>query len=94
VDQAGRQRRTTLTRQSAAIERTNIGGIARRLWLRYSTVEAHVGNIMVKLGPPNDDESHRRVQAVLTFLDHRDETGSAATQQIENYSTRGALNSP
>ncbi len=51
-----------------------------QLWLRYRTVEAHVGNIMVKLGLPNDDdESHRRVQAVLTFLDHRDETGSAAT---------------
>jgi hypothetical protein len=69
--------------------------VSRQLWLHYRSGEAHVGNIMVKLGPPNDDdESHRRVQAVLTFLDHRDETGSAATQQIENYSTRGALNSP
>jgi DNA-binding NarL/FixJ family response regulator len=47
--------------------RTNVG-IARRLWLQYRTVEAHVGNIMAKLGLPADDENHRRVQAVLTYL--------------------------
>jgi DNA-binding NarL/FixJ family response regulator len=51
--------------------RTNVG-IARRLWLQYRTVEAHVGNIMAKLGLPADDENHRRVQAVLTYLQHRD----------------------
>ena len=51
--------------------RTNVG-IARRLWLQYRTVEAHVGNIMAKLGLPGDDENHRRVHAVLTFLNHRD----------------------
>jgi DNA-binding NarL/FixJ family response regulator len=51
--------------------RTNVG-IARRLWLQYRTVEAHVGNVMAKLGLPSDDENHRRVQAVLTFLQHRD----------------------
>jgi DNA-binding NarL/FixJ family response regulator len=50
--------------------RTNVG-IARRLWLQYRTVEAHVGNIMAKLGLPADDENHRRVQAVLTYLRHR-----------------------
>jgi DNA-binding NarL/FixJ family response regulator len=50
--------------------RTNVG-IARRLWLQYRTVEAHVGNIMAKLGLPADDENHRRVQAVLTYLQHR-----------------------
>jgi DNA-binding NarL/FixJ family response regulator len=50
--------------------RTNVG-IARRLWLQYRTVEAHVGNILAKLGLPADDENHRRVQAVLTYLQHR-----------------------
>jgi DNA-binding NarL/FixJ family response regulator len=49
--------------------RTNVG-IARRLWLQYRTVEAHVGNIMAKLGLANDEETHRRVQAVLTYLRH------------------------
>jgi DNA-binding NarL/FixJ family response regulator len=49
--------------------RTN-AGIARRLWLQLRTVEAHVGSIMAKLGLPSDDENHRRVQAVLTFLAH------------------------
>jgi DNA-binding NarL/FixJ family response regulator len=49
--------------------RTNVS-IARRLWLQYRTVEAHVGNIMAKLGLTNDEETHRRVQAVLTYLRH------------------------
>jgi DNA-binding NarL/FixJ family response regulator len=53
--------------------RTN-AGIARRLWLQQRTVEAHVGSIMAKVGLSSDDENHRRVQAVLTFLAHA--TGS------------------
>jgi DNA-binding NarL/FixJ family response regulator len=51
--------------------RTNVA-IARRLWLQHRTVEAHVGNILAKLGLPSDDENHSRVQAVLTFLRHHD----------------------
>ena len=47
--------------------RTNVG-IARRLWLTERTVETHVGSIMAKLGLAADEESHRRVQAVLVFL--------------------------
>jgi DNA-binding NarL/FixJ family response regulator len=48
--------------------RTNVA-IARRLWVSDRTVEAHVANIMIKLGLDNTDEDHRRVLAVLQFLD-------------------------
>ena len=47
--------------------RTNVG-IARRLWLTERTVETHIGSIMAKLGLAADEESHRRVRAVLVFL--------------------------
>jgi DNA-binding NarL/FixJ family response regulator len=46
-------------------------GIARRLWLTEGTVEKHVRHILAKLQLPEADEDHRRVLAVLTFLDAR-----------------------
>jgi DNA-binding NarL/FixJ family response regulator len=49
--------------------RTN-RGIARRLWLTERTVETHIASILAKLGIGADDEDHRRVLAVLAFLNH------------------------
>lgn len=42
--------------------------IAQRLVLSASTVEKHIGNVFSKLGLPPDDAVHRRVRAVLAFL--------------------------
>jgi DNA-binding NarL/FixJ family response regulator len=50
--------------------RTNIG-IARRLWLTEGTVEKHVRSIMSKLNLPDTADDHRRVRAVITFLESR-----------------------
>ncbi|HET6257192.1 response regulator transcription factor [Pseudonocardia sp.] len=46
-------------------------GIARRLWISEGTVEKHVRSILTKLSLPETDDSHRRVLAVLTFLESR-----------------------
>jgi DNA-binding NarL/FixJ family response regulator len=44
-------------------------GIAHRLWLAEGTIEKHVRSILTKLGIAEAAQSHRRVLAVLTFLD-------------------------
>jgi DNA-binding NarL/FixJ family response regulator len=46
-------------------------GIARRLWVSEGTVEKHVRSILAKLDLPETDDDHRRVLAVLTFLEAR-----------------------
>ena len=46
-------------------------GIARRLWVTEGTVEKHVRSILAKLNLPEADDDHRRVLAVLTFLEAR-----------------------
>ncbi|GAA3054072.1 response regulator transcription factor [Actinokineospora globicatena] len=43
--------------------------IARSLTVSDGAVEKHVGNIFSKLGLEPSSEEHRRVRAVLTFLD-------------------------
>jgi DNA-binding NarL/FixJ family response regulator len=42
--------------------------IARRLVLSASAVEKHIGNVFTKLGLPPDEAQHRRVLAVLAYL--------------------------
>ena len=46
-------------------------GIARRLWITEGTVEKHVRSILTKLGLSDTDDDHRRVLAVLTYLEKR-----------------------
>jgi DNA-binding NarL/FixJ family response regulator len=47
------------------------GGIAHRLWISEGAVEKHVRSILAKLQLPATDDDHRRVLAVLMFLDAR-----------------------
>jgi DNA-binding NarL/FixJ family response regulator len=46
-------------------------GIARRLWVTEGTVEKHVRSILTKLTLPEAADDHRRVLAVLSFLEPR-----------------------
>ena len=44
-------------------------GIGKQLWVAEGTVEKHVRSILAKLDLPETPEDHRRVLAVLTYLD-------------------------
>jgi DNA-binding NarL/FixJ family response regulator len=46
-------------------------GIGRRLWVTEGTVEKHVRSILTKLDLPETGDDHRRVRAVIMFLDAR-----------------------
>jgi DNA-binding NarL/FixJ family response regulator len=46
-------------------------GIARRLWVTEGTVEKHVRSILAKLPLSETEDDHRRVLAVVTFLEAR-----------------------
>jgi DNA-binding NarL/FixJ family response regulator len=46
-------------------------GIARRLWVTEGTVEKHVRSVLAKMGLAETDDDHRRVLAVVTFLEAR-----------------------
>jgi DNA-binding NarL/FixJ family response regulator len=46
-------------------------GIARKLWVTEGTVEKHVHSILMKLRLSETDDDHRRVLAVITYLDAR-----------------------
>jgi serine/threonine-protein kinase PknK len=46
-------------------------GIARRIWVTEGTVEKHVHSILAKLPLSETDDDHRRVLAVIAFLEAR-----------------------
>ncbi|MFF5110586.1 response regulator [Streptosporangium sp. NPDC000509] len=46
-------------------------GIAHKLWITEGTVEKHVHSILSRMQIPGTEDDHRRVLAVLTFLDSR-----------------------
>jgi DNA-binding NarL/FixJ family response regulator len=46
-------------------------GIARGLWVTEGTVEKHVHSILMKLRLPETQDDHRRVLAVVAYLDAR-----------------------
>lgn len=46
-------------------------GIGHQLWVTEGTVEKHVRSILSKLNLPDTGEDHRRVLAVIAYLDAR-----------------------
>jgi DNA-binding NarL/FixJ family response regulator len=51
--------------------RRSNAGIGQALWVTEGTVEKHVRSIMMKLRLPETSDVHRRVLAVLAFLESR-----------------------
>jgi DNA-binding NarL/FixJ family response regulator len=80
VELVGRARRTDALEGLTPREREVLAlmaegrsnaGIARALWVTGGAVEKHVKHIFKKLGIPATPELHRRVLAVIMFLDGR-----------------------
>ena len=55
---------------AAMAEGSTNNSIAQRLFLSTSSVEKYITSIFVKLGLSDEKELHRRVSAVLTYLQH------------------------
>jgi serine/threonine-protein kinase PknK len=70
----GRDPLSTLTSREREVlalmaEGRSNAGIAQQLWLAEGTVEKHVRHILAKLELPETVEDHRRVLAVVKFLE-------------------------
>jgi DNA-binding NarL/FixJ family response regulator len=68
VDQLSRREREVLELMAQGL--TN-GAIAARFVVSDGAVEKHIGNIFAKLGLEPRPEEHRRVRAVLAYLERR-----------------------
>ena len=44
-------------------------GIGRELWVAEGTIEKHVSSILTKLNLPETGNDHRRVRAVIAFME-------------------------
>jgi len=82
----GRKRRNSLLDELTPREHEVLGllaegysnqGVARRLAVSDRVVEKHVASILSKLGLPSEPETHRRVLAVLAYLE---EAGAGAAR--------------
>jgi DNA-binding NarL/FixJ family response regulator len=64
---------TTREREVLALmaQGSSNAGVARQIYVSEGTVEKHVRSILTKLDLPETDGTHRRVLAVLKFLDSR-----------------------
>ncbi|MGW0735608.1 response regulator transcription factor [Streptomyces sp. NPDC002851] len=58
--------REVLTLMAQGLGNAELG---KRLFITDNAVQKHIGNIFVKLGLPAADGGHRRVLAVLSYLD-------------------------
>jgi DNA-binding NarL/FixJ family response regulator len=65
ADLSGREREVL----ALMAEGRSNAGIARQLWVTEGTVEKHVQHIMTKLELPDTGDDHRRVLAVVRFLE-------------------------
>jgi DNA-binding NarL/FixJ family response regulator len=64
-------------------------GVAEALWVTPATVEKHVHSILTKLELPDGPADHRRVLAVLTFLDRQPPGAAASDAMVTGISARG-----
>lgn len=66
LEQLSAREREVLTLMAEGLSNAGIG---RRLWITEGTVEKHVRSILTKLDLAETADDHRRVRAVIMFLD-------------------------
>jgi DNA-binding NarL/FixJ family response regulator len=66
LDALSNREREVLTLMAEGLSNAGIG---RRIWVTEGTVEKHVRSILTKLNLPEAGDDHRRVRAVIMYLD-------------------------